>query len=102
MLQQPWLKREETQKVSNTYMEFLARDPETPGSVPGATRFSDSSETGTGSTEPGEDNWGSNSIRKSNRSGLLNGNNESEDQLCWPRNTLLNANFNTNFADKSR
>jgi hypothetical protein len=33
-----------------------ARDPEVSSSIPGATRFSESSGSGTGSTQPREDN----------------------------------------------
>jgi hypothetical protein len=36
--------------------EFLATDPEVPGSIPGATRFFRSSGCGTGSTQPREYN----------------------------------------------
>jgi hypothetical protein len=37
---------------------LVVTDPEVPGSIPGATRFSESSGSGTGSTQPREDNWG--------------------------------------------
>jgi hypothetical protein len=36
--------------------EFLATDPEVPGSIPGATRFSEKYGSGTGFTQPREDN----------------------------------------------
>jgi hypothetical protein len=37
------------------WTEFLATDPEIPGSIPGATDFLKSSGSGTGSTQPCED-----------------------------------------------
>jgi hypothetical protein len=39
-----------------SWSEFLATDPEDSGSIPGATRFSESSGSGTGSTQPREYN----------------------------------------------
>jgi hypothetical protein len=38
------------------WSEFLATDPKVPGSVPGATIFMRSSGSGSGSTQPREDN----------------------------------------------
>jgi hypothetical protein len=40
------------------YSEFLATDPEVPGSIPALPGFLRSSVSGTGSTQPREYNWG--------------------------------------------
>jgi hypothetical protein len=45
-------------RLCGLVLEFLATDPEVPGSIPGATRFSESIVPGTGSTQAREYNRG--------------------------------------------
>jgi hypothetical protein len=47
--------------------QFLATDPEVSGSILGATNFLGSSESGTGSTQPRQDNWSSGSGSRKSR-----------------------------------
>jgi hypothetical protein len=46
----------DSDRLCGLVTEFLATDPEVPGSIPGPTRFSEGSGSGTESTQPREYN----------------------------------------------
>jgi hypothetical protein len=69
------------------WSEFLATDPEVRVRFPALPDFLSSSESGTGSTQTREYNWGA-TWKKSNGSGMENRDYGHRDPLCWQRNTL--------------
>jgi hypothetical protein len=79
--------------------EFLATDPEVPGSIP--FRYQIFLEASTLSTQPYEDNRGATWIKvaASVQNTEING---RADPLRWPRDIPLPIKFDYNFSDKRR